>query len=162
MFRDEEYARPRAVLEDAGIRVVTASASAGPCTGKLGLVADADLSLTEAAESDWDAVVFIGGAGAAGFFDDPTAHSLARTTLTHRRPVAAICIAPSILARAGLLAGIKATALPSQLGELVTHGALWTGADVTVDGLIVTANGPDAATEFGRAIVSLMDSSKGA
>ncbi len=152
MFRDEEYAHPKAVLEARGANVTTASRSVGPAVGKLGMVADATLALTDARAEDYDAVIFVGGGGAETYFDDPAAHALARSTLESGRVLGAICIAPSILARAGLLDGVRATAFPSQHDDLVAHGALWTGAPVEVDGAIITANGPDAARDFGLAI----------
>lgn len=156
-FRDEEYARPKAVLEAGGIRVITASRQAGPCIGKLGLEIDAQIALADADAIDFDAVVFVGGAGAAEFFDEPLAHAIACDVHRAGHVTAAICIAPSILARAGLLDGVEATAFASQEEDLVEHGALWTGVDVQVSGDIVTANGPDAATLFGHALLSLIN-----
>ena len=151
-FRDEEYARPKEVLERRGAVVTTASAAAGTCTGKLGLKAMADVALADVDDAGYDALAFIGGGGSAVFFDDATAHDLARAFLTSGRPVAAICIAPSTLARAGVLTDRRATAFPSQEDDLRAHGALWTGAPVEVDGTVITANGPAAAVEFGEAI----------
>lgn len=158
-FRDEEYARPKSVLEAAGHDVVTASFHRGPASGKLGMEAFADIALEDAAGDEWDAVVFVGGAGASAFFDDAHAHKLARDTSDRGSIVAAICIAPSTLARAGLLEGVPATAFASQRDDLVAHGAVWTGDEVTVYGRIVTGNGPDAATAFGEAVARLLDAS---
>lgn len=152
VFRDEEYADPKAVLEASGHEVVTASTRPGTCTGKLGMSATAHVSVTDAAEEAWDAVVFVGGGGSAVFFDDADAHRLARETFARGALVGAICIAPSTLAHAGLLEGVRATAFASQEADLVAHGAIWTGEPVTVDGRIVTANGPEAATAFGQAL----------
>lgn len=156
VFRDEEYSLPRAVLESHGVEVVTASEAEGPCSGKLGLVAQADMSLAQAVKREWDAVIFVGGAGAARFFDDPLAHELAAAALRGGAVLAAICIAPSTLARAGLLKGRQATAFPSQREDLIDHGAAWVDLPVVVDGSIITANGPDAAERFGEAIAAAL------
>jgi protease I len=156
VFRDEEYAHPKAVLERRGATVVTASSAAGPATGKLGMSATASLSIAEAAERDWEAVIFVGGAGASVFFDDPIAHALARRALDSGNILAAICIAPSTLAHAGLLGGVRATAFPSQKDDLIAHGAVWTGEPVTVFGPIITASGPEAATAFGEAVADAL------
>ena len=156
IFRDEEYAEPKRVLESRGAHVVTASVAPGECIGKLGMRAFAELAVTEAVRTVWDAVVFVGGAGAAVFFDDAAAHELARAAAAGGHVLSAICIAPSTLARAGLLDGVAATAFPSQEEDLREHGARWTGERVTRDGLIVTANGPEAATAFGEAVADLL------
>jgi protease I len=132
--------------------VVTASVEPGDVVGRFGLRACADISVAEAANQSWDAVVFVGGAGAAVFFDDDAAQRLARAQAAAPGTLAAICIAPSILAHAGLLDGVSATAFPSQEEDLRAHGAIWTGDTVTIDGDIVTGNGPEAAAQFGEAI----------
>ena len=156
VFRDEEYAHPKAVLEARGAEVITASRSVGICHGKLGMTAEATVALADAEASDYDAVVFVGGGGAETYFDDPAAHRLARATLEAGRVLGAICIAPSILARAGLLHGVRATAFASQKDDLIAHGAVWTGAPVEVSGAIVTANGPEAARDFGMEIADTL------
>lgn len=153
VFRDEEYARPLSVLSGGGVAVTTASVAAGPATGKLGMRAIADIALSDAVSSQWDAVVFIGGAGAQVYFDDPVAHSLASDTLNRGAILAAICIAPSILARAGVLKGIRVTAFATQREDLESDGAVWIDDPVVVDGQIITGNGPDAAEHFGREIL---------
>jgi protease I len=157
IFRDEEYAEPKRVLESRGIEVTTASVEAGEAIGKLGMRAHADISLSDARSTGWDAVLFVGGAGASVFFDDPAAHDLARQTLENGAVLGAICIAPSTLAHAGLLKGVHATAFASQEADVRAHGALWTGEPVTIDGLIVTANGPEAAERFGLKVAELLE-----
>jgi len=156
VFRDEEYAHPKAVLEGLGATVTTTSLRSGTCIGKLGMTAEATIAIADAEATDYDAVVFVGGGGAQVFFDDPAAHALARSAYENRLVVAAICIAPSVLAHAGLLQGIRATAFPSQKEDLVAHGAIWTGAPVEIDGSFITANGPDAARDFGMAIADAL------
>lgn len=156
MFRDEEYAEPKRVLEGYGVEVTTASTHAGEASGKLGMTATATTTVAEATDRSWDAVAFVGGPGASVFFDDADAHRLARHTLEGGDVLAAICIAPSTLAHAGLLDGVRATAFPSQEGDLKAHGAVWTGAPVEADGRIVTANGPEAAAQFGERIAALL------
>jgi protease I len=103
-------------------------------------------------------VIFIGGGGASVFFDHRGAHTLARATHAAGGVVAAICIAPSVLARAGLLSGVHATAFPTQQEDLRAHGALWSDDPVCLDGSIITASGPQAAGEFGVSIADALAS----
>jgi protease I len=98
--------------------------------------------------SDYDCIVFIGGVGATVYFDDPLAHSIASEAAAAGKVVAAICVSPVTLARAGVLQGRRATVFPDYAAELENAGAMYTGEDVTVDGRIITANGPGAAEKF--------------
>lgn len=155
-FRDEEYAHPKQVLEQRGATVVTASVEPGECTGKLGMVATAEIAVADADPDEFDAVVYVGGSGSSVFFDDEDAQDLALDMAEDGKLVGAICIAPSVLAHAGLLEGKAATSFASQEDDLVMHGARWTGADVEVDGKIVTANGPAAARDFGETLADML------
>jgi protease I len=151
-FRDEELMEPKAVLEGQGAEVVVASSSLGEARGMKGATVKPDILLDELDASQFDAVIFVGGVGASEYWDNPKAHEIARKALDSGRIVAAICIAPVTLANAGLLQGKKATVYPSEKGKLEAKGAVCTGANVEVDGRIITANGPSAARKFGEAI----------
>jgi protease I len=153
-FRDEEYSIPRKVLEQYGANIKTASLNKD-VVGMLGRRDSVDMLLEEV-KSDYDAIIFVGGVGTKVYFDDPEVHELAREMFNKEMVVAAICIAPSILANAGLLEGKKATSYPSEKENLEKHGATYTGEKVTVDGKIVTGSGPAAAEEFGEAIAKLL------
>jgi len=152
-FRDEEYFDTRKVLEQNGISVTTASKKAGHVRGMLGGMATATLGLANVNAGDYDAVVFIGGSGAQDYFNDSVAHDIAQSANECGKVVAAICIAPVILAKAGLLEGKKATCFDGVFSsQLESMGAEFTSEDVVIDGNIITANGPAAAKDFGNAI----------
>jgi len=73
---------------------------------------------------------------------------------------AAVCIAPMILAKAGILKGKKATVWDGDLEQSAyfkKNGIDYTGSEVTVDGKIVTGNGPNAAKAFGEAVAKLLE-----
>ncbi len=156
-FRDEEYSEPKAVLESAGIKVVTASKGVKQAKGSLGSTARVDIDISSAKADDYDAVVFVGGAGAQSYFADSSALNLAKSAYEKGKVAAAICIAPSILANAGILAGKKATCFASEAENLKQHGAEYTGRQVEADGKIVTASGPKAAREFGEKILDSLE-----
>jgi len=155
-FRDEELFETRKVLEAAGVKVTLASSSLKEATGMLGGKAKADVLLKDVKASDYDAVIFVGGMGANEYFADVTAHALAREAVNTGKVVAAICIAPSTLANAGVLKGKKATCYPSEKGNLVKKGADHTGKNVEKDGKLITADGPTSAKAFGHALVEAM------
>jgi protease I len=158
-FRDEELIDTKRVLEEAGARVTVASRTLAESKGMFGAAARPDIALDRALAADYDAVVFVGGSGSKTYFDDPQAHALARDAAGAGKLVGAICIAPSILAKAGLLKGRKATVWDDKgpagpfAANLRAGGATFTDEDVVRDGRFVTANGPKAAEKFGRMLV---------
>jgi len=111
-----------------------------------------DLVLAECKADDYDAIVFIGGPGASEYFDNPQALALARESAAKGKVLGAICIAPTILAKAGILNGIKATVSPYGARDLKKGGSKYTGEKLEIDGNIYTANGPAASEAFGNAI----------
>ncbi len=155
-FRDEELFHPKEELEKAGAKTVIASLSRGEKTGMLGGKAVAELSVDEVNPKEFDAIVFVGGTGSSTYFQNPKAHELAKAFFSAGKPTAAICIAPSTLANAGLLNGKKATSYPSEKGNLEKRGAKFTAQGVTVDGKLITADGPKSAREFGRKIAQAL------
>jgi protease I len=157
-FRDEELATPKEVFEKEGFKVTVASDKTEGCKGMLGAEAKVDGLLGDMSARDFDAVVFVGGSGAKVFFDDADAHRVAKEADEAGKLLAAICIAPSILARAGVLKGKKATVWKGEeyVGILKDGGSVYEGESVVVDGRIVTANGPDAAQAFGEKIAELL------
>lgn len=151
-FRDEELFETKKVLENSGAKITIASKDVKEATGVLGGSIKVDLNISEVNEKGYDAVVFVGGAGASVYFDDDDALRIAKEFNKSNKVVSAICIAPSILANAGILKGKNATCFSSEKENLESKGAKYTGKSVEVDGKIVTANGPKAASEFGKEI----------
>jgi len=155
-FRDEECLEPKKLFEDARAEVTIASTQTGTAKGKLGGTVEVDADYSDIDAAEYDAVVFVGGPGAAAYLEDETAQKLAKDAESAGKLVAAICIAPSILANAGLLQGKKATAFSSEEENLKAKGAVWQPSGVVADGKIITGSGPDVASEFGRRIISLL------
>lgn len=155
-FRDEEYEKPKAVLEREGIKVETASSKPGERKGTLGKVVTADLTLSEVNLADFDGIVFVGGVGAVEYFTSPLALDLIKEAEKAGKIIGAICIASSILANAGILKGKEATAFPSEEDNLKQKGANYTGDEVTVSENIITARGPDVATKFGEKLAKAL------
>ena len=155
-FRDEELLQPKKILEAEGILVKIASNSPDEARGMLGARVKPDLILQDINIGDLDAIIFVGGIGASIYWDEPLAHRIANDSYANNKIVAAICIAPVTLAKAGLLKNKKATVWPSEAGKLKSAGADYTAADVEKDGNVITASGPSAANAFGRAIAAAL------
>ncbi len=156
-FQDHEYSQTRRVLEESGIQVTVASSKLGECTGKFSSRVNSDILLSDVQADNFDALIFIGGPGALEYTENQTALDLVKEFFNSRKLVAAICIAPVILARAGILKGKKATVFETGSNDLLRLGCEYTGTDVEVDGSIVTASGPPAAEKFGKKIVEMLE-----
>jgi SagB-type dehydrogenase family enzyme len=155
-FRDEELFETKRVLDAALVQTVIASTQTGVKQGVLGNVAEASIPVNRLKVDDYDAIIFIGGPGAAEYVGNPTVMNMVRETVSKGKVLAAIGVAPTILANANVLAGIRATSFLSEQQLLVQAGAFYTGEPVEQERLIITATGPDAAIQFGRAIVNAL------
>lgn len=166
-YQDVELAGTQNALLAAGFEVTIASKEEGSCTGKFGGTEEALLAMRDVDPLAYDVLAFIGGPGARALADDNEAIVLAQSRADTGKVLGAICIAPTILAAAGVLTGRRATVWNPSTGsgqapadgEAITfieeRGATYTGEPVTVDGLIVTGNGPEAAEQFGAALARI-------
>ena len=157
-YQDKEYEGTRKGVEEGGFDIVVSSSSAGPCAGKLGGSVEATLAMRDANLADFDCVAFIGGPGVRVYAKHPDALRIAHEAVARKMPLGAICIAPMILVNAGVLRWKKATVWneDGKQRELLEEADItYTGDPVTVDGLIVTADGPDAALDFGKTLAGL-------
>jgi len=160
-FRDEEYFIPKEVLENAGAEIKTASTKKGTAIGADGGEVEIDLLVSEINPADFDAIVFIGGPGALKYLDNEDSYQLAKETISQNKVLAAICISPVILAKAGVISGKKATVWSNPLDKsaikiLENNGAIYQDESVVVDEKIITGNGPAAAEEFGETIIGVL------
>lgn len=156
-FQDKEYKIPKKVLEENGIEVITTSKEAGMCVGSLGDEVEADLGIDDVGVSEFEAIILVGGSGAKVYLEDEVLHDIIRGFFKENKIVAGICIAPAILAKSGVLEDKKATVYPKHSHYLIENKAQYTGKNVEIDGNIITANGPDAANEFGEAMVARLE-----
>jgi len=161
-FKDEEYFVTKETLEKAGYFIDTTSSQKGVAVGTEGGDAVIILLPNEISPRDYEGIVFVGGPGMAKELDNKNFQNLAHEFVENNKVVAAICVAPALLAKANLLKGIKATVWSSSLDKsfvkiLQEYGALYENKSVVQDGKIITANGPEAAKEFGENIVEVLN-----
>ena len=159
-YRDEELDEPLAVFRRSGISWDIASVTKGSCSGMLGGNAQATLSLREADPALYDGIVIIGGTGApAHLWGNRDLAGLVTAFFTAKKPVAAICLSPVVLARAGILQGRNATVFrtPDSIAELTKGGAILANKPVVEDDTVITADGPAAASAFGKAVVGILN-----
>jgi protease I len=164
-FRDAEYFVPKEILEKAGVEVKTFSNKMGLAIGADGGEVKVDFLISQLNPKDFDAVLFIGGPGALENLDNEQSYQIAMETISNNKILAAICISPVILAKAGVLSGKKATVWSSPLDKegvkiLKENGAIYSDENVVQDGKIITANGPGAAKDFGNKILNILSLEK--
>jgi len=161
-FQDQEFSETKKGLEQAEAEVYVVSKNTlFPAKGKFGLEVEPDIKLENLRVDEFDALVFIGGPGASSYIEDDTVHSLIRKAKEKDKVLGAICIAPTILAKAGVLKDVQATVWSSPLDKspvelLKETGAIYLDEPVVVSGKIVTANGPEAAKKFAQALVEVI------
>ena len=154
-FEELEFVAVVDILRRAGVDVVTAGlpAGRGVVEGSHGIAIAPDVGFEEVDLDAVTALVLPGGPGTRRMGEDARLLALVRRLAGEGRPLAAICAAPLVLARAGVLEGREATSHPSVRGELG-------GAKVIEDqrvvssANVVTSQGAGTAVEFALALVA--------
>jgi protease I len=157
-FRDEEYFKTTETLLKGGLKIRIVSNKIGTAKGVDGGGVNTDLVLDKIKLQEVQGVVFIGGPGTLDYLDNEASYSLLREAARQEKLIGAICIAPTILAKSGILNGKKATVWASTLDRkpiaiLEAGGAEYINEKVVQDEMVITANGPAAAEMFGQAIL---------
>lgn len=139
------------LLRRGKIEVVIASLDgSATVTGRNGIVLGADRPLEGLDALTFDLLVLPGGPGVQKLLDDPRVSAMVRARDAAGKPIAAICAAPSVLARAGVLDGRQATSHESVRAEIPNPSL----SAVVEDGHIVTSQGAGTAVAFGLALVA--------
>ena len=140
------------VLRRADFNTLLVGVEKKTVTGSHGITLTMDKLLKDVSKDDLDAVVLPGGMpGAARLAENSAVTELLKAVSTQKKKVGAICAAPIALHSAGLLNNKKVTCYPSFEPHLVN--SICTGESVTIDGHIITGQGPGAALEFSLSLV---------
>lgn len=145
------------LLRRAGIDVVSAGLDAGPIKASRGVVLLADTALDEALGQDYDMVVLPGGGPGAERLDkDVRIEALLKKMTADGKYTAAICAAPKVLGRIGLLAGKRATSYPGFVDRMQLPGVTYLSDAVVQDGKVITSRGPGTAMDFALHLVEVL------
>ena len=141
------------ILRRAGIDVqIVSITNERTVVGAHGIRIEADAIISQVNFATAQMLILPGGMpGATNMADNATLIERVRDHAYIGRPIAAICAAPLVLGRLGLLEGKRATCSPGFEGEL--RGATYTAALVEQDGQYITGKGPAAVFDFAYAIV---------
>lgn len=153
-FEEIEALCPVDMLRRAGLEVRTVGVTGRSVTGAHGITVQSDISPDEMTEP-MELLVLPGGMpGAANLDTWSGMDALLERAAREQSRVAAICAAPMILGRRGLLRGRYAVCFPGF--EETLEGAKKTEGRVITDGPYTTAVGMGAAQEFAAELVSCL------
>jgi protease I len=155
-FLDQEYTVPKAAFEEIGIECVTASTIKGTCYGMHGEIIESDLSFDDVNPADYDGIVIVGGIGCQDYlWRCEKLINITNAIGSAGKITAGICLAPVVIAEAGLLAGKNATALdtPASRRLFDLDNAVLINEPVVVSGNIITARMPQDAKAFADTIL---------
>ena len=154
-FEEIEALTPLDVLRRARAAVDTIGIGAKTITGAHNIPVIADITDSEADANDYDCVIFPGGMpGSVNLDFAKFTDEIIAAVMKKGGRIAAICAAPLVLGRRGLLKGKKATCYPGFENELI--GAEISPLGVVTDGNITTAKGMGVALEFAKELTSLL------
>lgn len=122
-------------------------------TGSHGIIVNMDKAFLEAPEADM--LILPGGAkGTENLFACEPLKDMIKDYYSKNKYLAAICAAPTIFGRMGLLKERRATCYPGMENELFCKEALEDG--VVMDDRIITSRGLGTAIDFSLALVSVL------
>lgn len=158
LFQDEEFDPVVRALSRAGFEVVTVSVETTAAQSMNGELVKPKLALRDLRAGDFAGLVLIGGTGIVTLWDDSLLHERCREFAAAGRMVAAIGIAPIVLARAGVLQGHQAAVFheANAVAELRRRGCRFRFNRVVTSGNIVTAASAESVRPFARTIIRVL------
>ena len=159
-FEEIEALMPLDLMRRAGLPVKTVGVGGLEITGSHGITVKADMLDSDFADKTPECVILPGGMpGTKNLDASPVVHKALDIALENNSLICAICAAPMILGKRGILRGKKATCFPGF--EEYLEGAEIGGRAVR-DGQVITGIGMGAALEFGIEIVAALISREAA
>jgi len=154
-FEEIEFSTMVDILRRAEMDVTTAGLKEGLIEGAHRVKVMPDTSIDKITPGDFDLIVLPGGyPGFENLGKDERVLNLVREMDRGGKYVTAICGAPSVLSKAGILKGRKATIHPA-VEEMLTD-AQHVDERVVVDGRLITSQGPGTAMEFSMKLVEVL------
>lgn len=155
-FEEIEALCPLDLLRRANIEITTVGIGSETVRGAHGITVHADIPDIMYRDSAPEMIILPGGMpGAKNLDESKTVDVAIKTARKKGAYIAAICAAPFVLGKRGVLDGLNATCFPGFEGEL--RGAnIVTDRGVVVDGNVITARGMGVAQKFGLTLVALL------
>ena len=154
-FEESEAIVPCDLLRRAGVEVHFAGIGGREITGGHGITVRADCVADKAVLAEAEMLVLPGGLGGVrSICATPAVLEAVKTVYARGGYVAAICAAPTVLAKLGLTDGKAATCYPGMENEM--SDARMTGAPAVRDGRVITGKAAGTAFDFGLLLVETL------
>jgi len=145
------------LLRRAEITVVTAGLDDQPVKASRGVVLIPDTTLDQVMQQPFDMIVLPGGIPGADHLNrDSRIHQLLQKLYQQGKYTAAICAAPKVLAKAGLLENKSATGYPGVLQSLSLPTTRLLETPVVTDERVITSRGPGTAMDFALTLIETL------
>jgi len=155
IYQDLEVWYPYLRLKEAGFEVYTVGTGRAKIyRSKHGYEITEDLSIAEAKNKDFDAVVIPGGYAPDILRRYDEVNGFVRRLFEQGKVVASICHGGWVLVSAGILKGKTATSFIAIKDDLVNAGARFVDKEVVVDGNLITSRKPEDLPAFMRELLN--------
>lgn len=164
-FEEIEALTPIDILRRAGLSVKTVGIGGKTVTGSHGIAVQADLSEDEYDDTNPEAIILPGGMpGTLNLDASPFVDAVIRNAAEKGILLCAICAAPMVLGKRGLLKGYRATCYPGREEYLLGADVVPNVRDETVviDRDRITGAGMGVSFPFALAIVQKFQGSEAA
>ena len=156
-FEEVEALCPLDILRRAGVEVTTVGVGKDMIRGAHGIVVCADIPDVMYRDSAPEMIILPGGMpGAANLDACKTVDAALKAASRKGAYMAAICAAPFVLGKRGLLEGRKAVCYPGMEDELIAAGGIYTDDAVVTDGKMITARAAGASEEFSFELIRVL------
>ncbi len=153
-FEEIEALTPVDMLRRAGLDVKTVGINSKIAVGAHNIPVVCDAVPADISLNDVSMAIFPGGMpGSLNLDASPYTDEVIKSVTSRGGHIAAICAAPLIFGRRGLLDGKRATCFPGFEDEL--RGATVTGEEFVTDGNITTGKGMEYSLPFAKELVRI-------
>jgi protease I len=161
-FEQSELMEPMRLLKEAGAQVTIASLKPGQIRSwdqkDWGKSVEVDMVIGGVSSEDYDALLLPGGQMNPDILRmEHKVIEVIREFDAARKPIAAICHAPWLLAEANVIEGRTVTAWPSIRTDLANAGAAVVDEEVVVDGNLITSRKPGDIPAFTEALMAALN-----
>lgn len=158
-FEETEMIAPWDILLRGGLEVKTVGVTGEYVTGAHNMVIKSDICLDEVIEEKGEMFILPGGMpGTTNLDESARVREIIANAYSDGKYVAAICAAPMVLGKLGILKGKRATCFPGF--EEYLEGAKLMREHAVRDGNVITAIGAGGAMKFGFTLLACFDENK--